>query len=61
MDDVKSSRWTEVSGKSSAQQLTDLDTATGVFQQVPLMIITVFYLCVMSFITYLIWIMNAVM
>lgn len=58
---MKSSRWTEVSGISSAQQPTDLDTGTGAFQEVPLMLITVFYLCVMSFTSYLIWIMNAVL
>lgn len=61
MDDMKSSRWTELSSKSSAQQVTDLDTGTGVFQQVQLTLIPVFCLCVMSFTSYLIWIMNAAM
>lgn len=51
---MKSSRWTEVSGKSSAQQLTDHDSGTGVFQQVPLMLIILFYTCVMSFTSYII-------
>lgn len=59
MDEMKSSRWTEVS-KSSAQQLTDLDTGTGVFE-VPLMLIPLFYLCFMSFTHYPLRIMNAAM